>query len=66
MARGEGGTVDDRTIEEVAEGVRALLVAVDAGEIEVTVAQRAYLEGTVDTLTAISKRAMRQVAPGWC
>lgn len=37
--------------------MRALVVAIDAGAIEATVVQRAYLEGAVDTLTAISKRS---------
>jgi hypothetical protein len=49
--------VDDRTVAEVAEGVRALLTAIDAGEIEATVAQRAYLAGAVDTLNAVSERS---------
>jgi hypothetical protein len=55
--RGEGGCVDDRTVPEVIEGLRALLRAIDAGDIEVTVAQRAYLAGAMDTLTAVSKRS---------
>lgn len=55
--RGEGGSVDDRTVPEVIDGLRALLKAIDAGRIEATLAQRAYLAGAVDTLVAVSERS---------
>lgn len=53
---GEGGSVDDRSVPEVIEGLRSLLAAIDAGRIEATDAQRAYLQGAVDSLTVISER----------
>ena len=53
--RGEGGTVDDRTVPEVIEGLRAITGAIDDGRIEATAVQRAYLEGAIDTLTAVSE-----------
>lgn len=56
---GEGGSADDRTVAEVAEGLRALLEAIDAGRIEATDAQRAYLQGAVDSLVVISERSAR-------
>ncbi|MGH3439415.1 MAG: hypothetical protein ACRDRN_23515 [Sciscionella sp.] len=54
---GEGGSVDDRTVPEVIEGLRALVKAIDAGRIEATAVQRAYLEGAMDTLTAVAERS---------
>lgn len=36
---GEGGSVDDRTVPEVIEGLRALLEAIDAGRIEANAVQ---------------------------
>lgn len=39
------GSVDDRTVREVVEGLRALLEAIDAGRVEATAVQRAYLAG---------------------
>jgi hypothetical protein len=55
---GEGGSVDDKTVPEVIEGLRALLAAIDAGRIEATDAQRAYLVGAIDALTVISERSI--------
>lgn len=49
--------MDDRTVPEVIEGLRALLEAIDAGRIEANAVQRAYLAGAVDTLNVISKRS---------
>jgi hypothetical protein len=57
MRGGEGGSVADLSVPEVIGGLRALLAAIDAGRIEATDAQRAYLAGAVDTLTAISERS---------
>lgn len=37
--------MDDRTVREVVEGLRALLEAIDAGRVEATAVQRAYLAG---------------------
>ena len=54
---GEGGSVDDRTVEEVIQGLRSLLEAIEAGRVEASVAQHAYLSSAVDTLNAISKRS---------
>jgi hypothetical protein len=56
MRDGEGGSVADLPMFEVISGLRALLAAIDAGRIEATDTQRAYLAGAVDTLTAISER----------
>jgi hypothetical protein len=53
---GEGGSVDDRTVPEIIEGLRSLIAAVDDGRIEATDAQRSYLQGAVDSLVAISER----------
>lgn len=53
---GEGGSVDDRTVPEVIEGLRSLMGAIDDGRIEATDAQRAYLGGAVDALVVISER----------
>jgi hypothetical protein len=54
---GEGGTVDDKPIPEVIDGLRSLLGAIDGGRIEATDAQRAYLQGAVDSLVVISERS---------
>jgi hypothetical protein len=51
------GSMADLPMSEVIGGLRALLAAIDAGQIEATDAQRAYLAGAVDTLTAISERS---------
>jgi len=51
---GEGGSVDDKTVAEVIEGLRALLAAIDAGEVAASEVQRAYLAGAADTLDAIT------------
>lgn len=56
---GEGGSVDDRSVPEVIEGLRSLVAAVDDGWIEATDAQRAYLQGAVDSLVVISERPHR-------
>jgi hypothetical protein len=57
MSGGAGGSVDDRTVPEVIEGLRSLIAAVDGGRIEATDAQRAYLQGAVDSLRVISERS---------
>lgn len=51
---GEGGTVDDRTVAEAAEGVRALLAAVEAGELTCSAAYRNRLQGAVVALESLS------------
>ena len=51
---GEGGSVDDKTVAEVIEGLRALLAAIDAGKVAASEAQRAYLAGAADALDAIA------------
>lgn len=40
--RGQGGTVDDRSVPEVIRGLRALVEAIDDGRVEPTDVQRAY------------------------
>jgi hypothetical protein len=54
---GVGGSVDDRSVSEVIDGLRSLLGAIDDGRIEATDAQRAYLQGAVDSLVVISERS---------
>jgi hypothetical protein len=51
---GEGGSVDDRTVAEVAVSMRALLAAIDAGELSCSTAQRHRLQGAVVTLEALA------------
>lgn len=51
---GEGGSVDDRTVAEVAAGVRSLLAAIDTGEVAASERQRAYLAGAADALDEIT------------
>lgn len=56
--------MDDRSIPEVIEGLRALLRAIDAGTIEATAVSRAYLAGAIDTLQAVSERSHCDNPPG--
>ncbi len=51
---GVGGSVDDRTVAEVAVSMRALLAALDEGRIEATRTQRAYLAGVADMLDQLA------------
>lgn len=53
---GEGGSVDDKTVAEVAAGVRSLLAAIEAGELSCSAAQRHRLQGAVVTLEALAGR----------
>jgi hypothetical protein len=53
---GVGGSVDDKPIPEIIEGLQSLLGAIDGDRIEGTDAQRAYLQGAVDSLVAMSER----------
>ncbi|WP_300016856.1 hypothetical protein [Pseudonocardia sp.] len=39
---------------EVAEQLRALLAVIDAGEMDATAVERAYLAGAADALDAVS------------
>ena len=50
--------MDDKPIPEVIEGLRAITGAIDDGRIEASAVQRAYLEGAIDTLAAVSKRSL--------
>lgn len=50
----EGGSVADLSVPEVIGGLRALLAAIDAGRIEATDVQRAYLAGACDALDALA------------
>lgn len=60
---GEGGSIDDCSIEEIIQGLRSLLEAIDAGRVAATAVQRAYLSGAVDTLTAVSNRSGQDPRP---
>lgn len=51
---GEGGSVDDRTVAEVAVSMRRLLAAVEVGEIVCSAAQRHRLQGAVVTLETLA------------
>lgn len=65
MSRGEGGSVDDRTLTETADGCRALLAAIRAGELTCSPAQRNRLEGTLVTLEALARHeGQPDVPPG--
>ena len=55
---GEGGSVDDKPVPGIIEGLRSLIAAIDDGRIEATDAQRAYLRGAIDALTVISERSL--------
>lgn len=44
-------------VGEVAAGLRELLAAIDAGEMEATEVQRAYLAGAMDVLGALAMEA---------
>jgi hypothetical protein len=50
--RGEGGSVDDKTVAEVAVSMRCLLAAINAGQLTCPPASRHRLEGAVVTLEA--------------
>jgi len=51
---GRGGNVDDRTVAEAADGVRRILVAIDAGELACSAGYRNRLQGAVVALEANS------------
>jgi hypothetical protein len=51
---GEGGSVDDHTVAEVAASMRRLLAAIDAGEITADLDHVAYLRGAADTLAMLA------------
>jgi hypothetical protein len=53
---GVGGSVDDKTIAEVATSMRSLLAAINAGELTCPPASRHRLEGMVIALEAMSAR----------
>lgn len=53
---GEGGSVDDRTVAEVAVSMRRLLAAIDAGELVCSAAYRNRLQGAVVALDALAGR----------
>jgi hypothetical protein len=58
--RGEGGSVDDLSIADVAASTRQLLAAVQAGELPATPATRHWLAGAV---AALEQVAADQAAP---
>lgn len=53
---GEGGTVDDRTIAEVAVSMRSLLGAINSGQLTCSPASRHRMEGIVVALEAMAAR----------
>jgi hypothetical protein len=53
---GEGGSVDDRTVAEVAEGMWTLLAAVHDGRLECPPARRHRLEGAAVALETLAAR----------
>jgi hypothetical protein len=63
MLVGEGGSVDDRTVPEVAEGMRALFTVIVAGKLTCPLASRHRLEGDVVALEVRSPR-ISPVRPG--
>lgn len=50
---GEGGSVDDRTVAEVAASMRRPLAAIDAGRLSCSAAYRNRLQGAVVTLETL-------------
>jgi len=52
---GEGGSVDDRSVTEVAVSLRRLLDAVDGGEVDASEVQRAYLTGAAEALDELAE-----------
>jgi hypothetical protein len=64
MRRGEGGTVGDVSVAEVAQGVRRLLAAVDSGALSCSAAHRNRLQGAVVALEAlVGERVTGRQAP---
>ncbi|MGH3792718.1 MAG: hypothetical protein ACRDQ9_18370 [Pseudonocardiaceae bacterium] len=61
---GEGGAVDDRTVAEVAKGMRALLAAIVEGRLECpgSVDQLAHV---VEPVVAAEERLCRRVFAGF-
>lgn len=51
---GEGGSVDDRAVAEVATSMRRLLAAIDVGELSCSPAYRNRLQGAVVALESIA------------
>lgn len=51
---GEGESVDDKTVAEVAVSMRRLLAAINGGELTCPPASRHRLEGAVVALDALS------------
>lgn len=51
---GEGGSVGDKTVAEVAVSMRRLLAAIEAGELSCSAAYRNRLQGAVVTLEALA------------
>lgn len=52
---GRGGSVDDRTVAEAADGVRRILAAIDAGELSCSAAYRNRLQGAVVALESLAR-----------
>lgn len=59
---GEGGSVDDRTVAEVAVLMRRLLAAINAGELTCAPASRHRLAGAVVTLEALTTRPQTSIS----
>jgi hypothetical protein len=54
VMRGEGGSVNDLSVADVASSTRRLLVAVEAGELPSTPATRHWLAGAVAALEQVA------------
>jgi hypothetical protein len=52
---GEGGSVDDKTLREVAVSMRRLLAAIDADELVCSAAYRNRLQGAVVVLESLAR-----------
>ena len=53
--RGEGGSVNDLSVADVAASTRRLLVAVNSGELASTPATRHWLAGAVAALERVAE-----------
>jgi hypothetical protein len=58
--RGKGGSVDDRTVAEVALSMRRFLAAVDAGKLSCSAAYRNRLQSVREQLRSPRRFPMRQ------
>lgn len=52
---GRGGSMDDRTMAEAADGVRRILAAIDAEELSCSAAHRNRLQGALVALESLAR-----------